>query len=129
MGTRHAVIVTGDREWRDARAMGKALDALPVGTVVITGRAPGADTVCEQTAEGRPLVLILIPYFGWLGKAGGPARNTFMKKLLLMFRDVGYTIEVLAFHDHLELSKGTKNMVTQARKAKIRVKHYKHKTA
>ena len=72
--------------------------------------------------QGKPG--ISVPYFKWLGKAGGPARNTLMLKILLGLQTQGYDIEVIAFHEDLSKSKGTKNMLAQVKKADIPWTHY-----
>lgn len=72
---------------------------------------------------------------GWLrvaadwekyGKRAGPIRNQAMLDYLVLGRESGQTVGVVAFHDGLEASKGTKDMVTRATKAGVPVKLIAH---
>lgn len=113
-------IFCGDRWWEDKAVIRQVMyDYTSHGDVIIHGAASGADEMSGLAARalGRPL--ILVPYFGHLGRSGGPARNKLMLQILehMPFQVVG----VHAFHSNISSSKGTKNMVTIARKAEIPV--------
>jgi len=82
---------------------------------VIEGEATGADTLARETA--KLLDLPFEPYPAqWekYGRAAGPIRNS---QMLLE----GKPNAVVAFHTNLAQSKGTANMVNQARKAGLPV--------
>ena len=113
------VLVTGDRDWgkydfsQCYRKMHDRLKNLPNGTVLIQGGATGADTMAKGIAQA--LGFIVITYdANWdhQHRAAGPIRNS------AMLSD-GKPELVLAFHDDIEGSKGTKDMVTKARKAGV----------
>jgi hypothetical protein len=81
--------------------------------VVIEGEARGADQAAWQWAIQRGVPTAEFPA-DWEthGKAAGPIRNKQMLK-------EGKPDMIIAFHKHFEESRGTKNMITQAKKAKI----------
>lgn len=58
-------------------------------------------------------------------RAAGPIRNQAMLEVLLK-TPCDHRL-VKAFHDDLTNSRGTRDMVRRARKAGIRVQHYRHK--
>lgn len=112
------VLVTGDREWDDVETVVAVLSLLPKGTVVVHGAARGADTIAGLVAKELGFSVVEYPA-DWkkFGKSAGPIRNR------QMVRDEalkGWPIElVLAFHNNLEKSKGTKDMVSVAESAGI----------
>jgi hypothetical protein len=91
-------------------------------TVIIEGGALGADRQARITAQARGLAVATVEanweYYG--RRPAGPIRNGWMLKLV---PDL-----VIAFHDDLEHSKGTKDMVTRARKAGIPVEVLTHES-
>lgn len=119
--TRQAVLVTGGREYRGSATIRGVLYGYPIGTLVIHGNAPGADSIAGAVAIARGMPYAEVPYFKGLGKAGGPARNRVMLDILLGLRSQGYEICVEAFHEDLTKSKGTKDMIKQAEKAGVTV--------
>jgi len=118
---RRAVIVCGDREWIDIDTIRRNLSHLKQGDVVIHGDCRGADRLAAIVARERLCIVIPCPYISELGRAGGPARNAMMLRELLAYEQDGCQISVIAFHSDLSRSKGTRNMVNQARKANVRV--------
>jgi hypothetical protein len=84
--------------------------------VVIEGEAPGADTMARQWAKSRRIPVLPFPA-DWKkhGKAAGPIRN---KQMI----DEGNPDCVYGFiKGSLSRSRGSKNMVEQARRANLRV--------
>jgi len=110
------VLICGDRSWTDQDAVRVYISKLPAGSVVIHGAAKGADTLAERYAILRGLETIAYPA-NWRrnGRAAGPVRN---RQMLVD----GRPDLVVYFHEDLGQSKGTANMVQQARKAGIPVK-------
>jgi len=118
------VLVCGDRNYTDTARVHGALDALDRLNgieAVIEGCATGADSMGESWARehGVP-IRHFRPEWDKYGRAAGPVRN---RQMLME----GRPDLVLAFHDNLEESKGTKDMVRQAQKAGIEVWHYAEK--
>lgn len=93
-----------------------ALRGLGPLTEIVHGDAAGADKMCGYVAEKLGYPVHKIPA-NWskFGRAAGPIRN---REMLKQHPDIGL---VLAFHDDIEHSKGTKDMITRARAAGIPV--------
>lgn len=118
------VLICGDRGWTNGRLILKYLKYLQAfgGTkVVIEGECSGADSLARKAAEELGLEVAPFPA-NWkkFGRAAGPIRNQQML-------DEGKPTYVLAFHNDIEHSKGTKDMVARARKAHIPVREVKEK--
>ncbi|KKL26495.1 hypothetical protein LCGC14_2394700 [marine sediment metagenome] len=109
------VLVCGGREWNDPWPILRELTKFHDGTVVIHGAARGADKLAGVVAEGLGFEVIPVAA-NWNKhhRAAGPIRN---KKMLAMKPMI-----VLAFHEDISKSKGTKDMVIIARKAGIETK-------
>jgi hypothetical protein len=112
------VLVTGSRYWHYVMPIYEELRSLPEGTILIHGGANGADDMAQACAkEMCPNIIDVICFpakWNDFGKAAGVIRN---QQMIDAHPDY-----VLAFHNDLEGSKGTKDCVTRARKAKIPVK-------
>lgn len=113
------IVVTGDRNWEDRVTVETAMRLLmPVhdreGITIIAGGARGLDTIAAEIAESYGYA-VEIHEANWdlYGKAAGPIRNQEM-----LDKDPEF---VLAFHDQLEKSKGTRNCVKEAEKREIPV--------
>ena len=109
------VLVCGDRNWGDGTVVMKRLRELPRGVEIITGGARGADFWAEETTHRFTGFKLNVIRAEWtkFGKAAGPIRN---RKMLDMEPDL-----VIAFHNDLENSKGTKDTVDEAKKRGIPV--------
>ena len=121
-----ACIVTGSRHGSWVR-FGAAIEtAISDYDLVIEGGATGVDAMAGEAAQRHGKKLIVMPAdWDTHGRAAGPKRNQRMLNGLLKLRDVdGYEIAVLAFHDDLEHSRGTGDMVRRARAAGVRVEVY-----
>ena len=113
------VLVCGDRNWRNMAAIERELRKFPPGTVVIHGAARGADTLGAFLAD--KLGFEVIPFDAkWhiYGKGAGPIRNQQMI-------DEGKPDLVLAFHEDINKSVGTRDMVHRARGHRIKVEIFK----
>lgn len=70
------VLVFGSREWTDAGLILKRLKVFPASTVVIHGKARGADSLAGEIARGLGFKVIEEPALWDVeGKAAGPKRN------------------------------------------------------
>lgn len=121
------VLICGDRDYTRPHIVKSVLDgihrewfqryfpsSLNAEFTVVEGEARGADTHARQAA--KRLGLNVEPYpadWNQFGKAAGAIRN---RQML----DSGVDL-VLAFHDDLENSKGTKDMTEIAKKAGVPV--------
>lgn len=116
------LIVTGNRNWTDKELVDQAIAGADAD-VVITGGARGADRPAKEVADARGIeVLVFKAEWGRYGRGAGMVNN---RRLLDAALKRGPVL-VLAFHDDLLNSKGTKNMVEIARKAGAEVRHYHH---
>ncbi len=108
------LLICGDREWRNKELIKREiLRLMPI--LIIEGEARGADTLAREVAEELGIkVLPFLAEWNRYGRAAGFIRNTEMLH-------VGNPDAVLAFHNSLENSKGTKHMVKIAREAHIPV--------
>src|SRR3990167_858552 len=110
------ILCCGDRNWNNALVIRNALlDYIrnDKDLTIIHGNANGADRMCAFVALELGLNQSNIKSFpaNWnkFGKSAGPIRN---KQML----DEGKPDLVLAFHNFIANSKGTKNMLEQAKK-------------
>lgn len=103
------LLVTGDREWNDKWRIQDIITArLPMPGnqhVLIHGNARGADRLAADIARVLGIKLESYPA-DWTnqGLAAGSIRNRKMLK-------EGKPDMVIAFHNNIERSKGTKNMI------------------
>ena len=72
------VIFCGGRDYNDLQMVEAVFEAIKP-TFVITGGAPGADTLCDEFAKKMGIDRVVYPA-NWvkLDKAAGPARNARM---------------------------------------------------
>lgn len=112
------VLVTGDRNWTDVKLVIDTLEQLPPGTVLVHGACQGADTIAGAVAQALKFVVRAYPA-DWVKhpRAAGPIRNQQM--LDEEHREDEPVDMVIAFHDDILHSKGTKDMVKKALKAGI----------
>lgn len=109
------MLVCGDRNWSNQHLLNMMLDQIAheiggVG-VVIEGEATGADTMARKWADARKIPVLPYPaQWDVYGKAAGPIRNAQMLA-------EGKPTHVVAFHNDIEKSRGTKDMVARARKS------------
>lgn len=114
------IIFCGDRKWNTRAEIFSTMTTMKMNLgdfTVVEGEALGADALSRSVAELN-CDLPVDPFpANWdlYGKAAGPIRNT------QMLRERGGADGVVAFHRNIEQSKGTANMVQQARKAAIPV--------
>lgn len=112
------VLVCGDRKWTDGLRIYNILTALKaeIGPfTLIEGGARGADILAWEAANDLHLHYETFDA-DWkgLGRKAGPIRN---RRMLDTKPDL-----VLAFHDNLERSLGTRDCVTEARRRGIEVR-------
>ena len=109
------ILICGDRNWCDMSIIERELRKFPVGTIVIHGAAKGADILGGFVADKLGFKVISFPAkWNIYGRAAGPIRKQQMI-------DEGKPELVLAFHENLGESKGTRDMVSRARGIGIKV--------
>ena len=108
------VLVCGDREWTEKALIHRYLAYMHV-EAIIEGEAKGADTLAKEVANELGIEVRPFPArWSQYGRAAGPIRNQQML-------DEGKPTLVLAFHNDIHNSKGTKDMIVRANKATIPV--------
>lgn len=122
------ILITGSRNWDDRDLIKSAL--LPYAkkrVLLIHGDCRGADKIAGDVAEELEFQISASPADWKLyGRAAGPIANREMVNQAKKFQEAGIPTIVLAFHDSLHLSKGTKSCVDMAIKAKLTISYQKH---
>lgn len=115
------ILICGDRNWTDKQYIREVLESLETKPkYIIEGEANGADTCGKNVAKELGIPIMTFPAeWDKYGLSAGYIRN---KRML----DEGKPNIVLAFHDDISNSKGTKNMLEIAKNAGIRTVLYKH---
>ncbi len=116
------VLICGSRNWTNKRRIGRYLDTLvddegyePANITIIHGACKGADYHAGMEAKGRGMHVIEFPAkWSDFGLSAGPKRNQQML-------DEGKPHRVVAFHEDIKSSKGTKDMVTRSEFAGLTV--------
>lgn len=106
------ILICGDRNWSNKSLLRAFVVSVPKNSVIIEGECRGADKMAREAAEELGLEVLGFEVDWSVGRAGGPIRN---KKMLLE----GRPTHVVAFHENIAKSKGTKNMLEQAIKAGV----------
>lgn len=109
---RERVLVCGDRNWFDGNRILTWLELIQP-TLVIHGAARGADTLAGVAARELSIPVQVFPAL-WdkHGRAAGPIRNR------QMLREGKPTL-VLGFHDRIDESRGTRDMLLISGKAGV----------
>ncbi len=117
------LLVTGSRDWTSVSIIRRELEKLyPEYDVLIQGECRGADLIAKAVARqigydvkrGYPADWDKYP------RAAGPIRNSQMLAEEHPDKDCKLIDLCLAFHEDLDSSKGTKDMVAKAEKAGIK---------
>lgn len=109
-----AIIICGDRYWTNEGIIKEYVRSLPPDVRVITGGANGADYYAEKARKECGLDgKVYDAKWDMFGKAAGPIRNR------RMIKDESPYL-VVAFHNNIFRSKGTRDMLLQAKRKRIR---------
>ena len=106
----HKILVTGDREWDDIPRVVAELRGYRPGTILVHGACRGADIICAAVAEALRFEVRAYPA-DWEkhGRGAGPIRN---RQMLTEENKPEEPIDlVLAFHNNIQKSKGTADML------------------
>jgi len=114
------LLICGDRNWQDRSCIKDwiehAVREYHGNVIVIHGAARGADTIAGLAAKANSLEVIEFPAeWSKYHRAAGVIRNA---KMLLE----GNPDAVWAFHDKIEESKGTADMIRRALRAGLPVR-------
>lgn len=120
------ILVCGDRDWTNINLIAEVLGSFAFDTL-IEGECRGADRLarkvvesfnlqaCIDTGDESAYQRLVLPFpANWdkYAKGAGHIRN---KQML----EVGQPDLVIAFHNHIEESRGTANMLCQAEDAGV----------
>jgi hypothetical protein len=112
------VLICGSRFYTDYKKILQYVRSLK-DAVIIAGGARGADTLAVKAARACGFPFREYPaQWEKYGRKAGPIRNQTML-------DMEKPDIVAAFHEDIESSKGTKDMVTRARKSGVPVMVFK----
>ena len=107
------ILICGDRNWKDVETIENFVKSLPPDTVIIHGGCRGADKIADKAAKEHGLMVkTFSAKWEKYGNAAGPIRN---RRMILE----GKPDRVVAFHDDLSKSRGTADMLKQARKRRV----------
>ncbi len=111
------IVVSGSRDWTDAQRVFASL-ALYIqdrtDVIVVHGGCRGLDLLAASAARSMGCsVREVLADWATYGRRAGPVRN---RAMLDMVQEL-----VLYFHDDLDASKGTKDLVTEARRRGLKV--------
>ncbi len=112
------VLICGSRDWVDRGPIERELRKLPGGTIVVHGAARGADTIAGDVAHDLGFEVRRYPAdWEMHGKSAGPIRNALM---LMKEHLPEEPIDLLlAFSRNLATSRGTLDMIRQAKSAGV----------
>jgi hypothetical protein len=117
------ILVCGDRNWKDDIKMNQVFRTLPNDIILVHGDCRGADQMSAKIGKKFGFKVIAYPAkWNIYGKGAGPIRN---QQMLDENPDIDL---VLAFHNGIESSKGTKDMIQRADKKGIKYKLITSKT-
>lgn len=106
------LLVCGDRNWENVRVVRRVLVEIRPD-VVIEGEARGADSIAREIAESLRIPVLKYPaQWNRYGRGAGYRRNQQML-------DEGNPTHVVAFHDDVYSSKGTRDMMARAMRAGV----------
>lgn len=107
------ILVCGDRNWTNRERMISILSQFKHQNItIVEGEAIGADLMAREVCLDMGIDVIGVPA-NWnrYHRAAGPIRNA--KMLDISFQNKSLTL-IIAFHNDIKNSKGTKNMINQA---------------
>lgn len=104
------LLICGDRNWSDGNVIREVIEKFKP-ELIIEGEARGADTLARLSANTLGIETLKFPA-DWekYGRAAGPIRNSQMLK-------EGNPDVVVGFHYKVDESKGTRDMLTRAKKS------------
>lgn len=107
------ILISGSRNWKNYKAMYDVLKTLPKDTQIIHGGCRGADLMAGEIAKSLGFKESKVYPADWKknGRGAGPKRNQ------LMLDENPEIVKVIAFHEDISKSKGTKDMIKRSRKA------------
>ena len=107
------ILICGSRDWSNIDIIKCRLDKFDSNSTVIHGDCRGADKIAGGLAKSMGMKIeVYVADWKIYGKSAGPSRN---QKML----DDGKPTIVIAFHNDIDNSKGTADMIARAKKLGI----------
>jgi hypothetical protein len=122
------ILITGGREFEDYDTILNELSKYSneKSVLFIHGACRGADLLGEKAAKSLSFDIDSHPaQWEKYGRSAGPRRNLEMVKLAQSYQIKGIKVVVLAFHENIEASKGTKHTANAALNAGLNVQVFK----
>jgi hypothetical protein len=121
-GAQMRVLICGARDYSDPLKIKRQVRMLKrefgVDLLIISGGASGADTYARIACSLLGVAFCEFPAaWEFFGRSAGPLRNKWMLRW-------GSPNRIYVFHDNIEISRGTKDMVNQATKAGVEVRMF-----
>lgn len=112
------ILITGDRAWDDIPRVVEELKGYRPGTILVHGACRGADVICAAVAEALGFEVRAYPAdWARYPRAAGPIRN---QQMLDEEHKPEEPIDLcLAFHNNIQESRGTADMIKRVDKAGI----------
>lgn len=117
MAELYKVLMFGDHNWSEWAPIYRVADELILEhgvkeLIVISGMAPGADTMCAEVMRSKDVHVVEVPALWRTRRKGaGPQRNQIMR---LLEPHEGY-----CFHENYDRSRGSRDMAKRLAKAEI----------
>ncbi len=113
------ILVAGSRDYTNQTKIYKILSKLPTDTIIIHGDCRGADRIAGFVATQLGMIVCKYPA-DWkqYGRAAGPIRN---QQMLNENEDIE---KAIIFHECIDQSTGTKDMLSRLKRKGIPVEIY-----
>jgi hypothetical protein len=123
MNINHArvILICGAREWTGEALMRRVFTQIHPDAIIVHGACRGADLIAEKLAKE-----FQIAYFGFPAKWKEQGKSAGIIRNMRMLRHTKPDL-IIAFHQNIKESKGSKNMIELAEKWEIPVKLYPRK--
>lgn len=114
-------IACGDRKWANKDIVKKVFEGFKLNLLaIIEGEARGADSIAREVAYSLGIPVLPVPAeWDKYGKPAGPIRNRKMLKFRQAYPD--HIKQIIAFHNNIKASIGTRDMCTIAKQVNIPV--------
>lgn len=119
------LLVIGDRHWKDRAKLGREIVRRKKKIkFLVHGGARGADLIADEYARLLGIQTVMCDAnWTFYKRAAGPIRNSMQLKVAMALAAfLKEQLVVLAFHSNLKESKGTRDMIIKARRARVLVK-------
>lgn len=113
MNNSSKILICGSRNWHDRDKIIERFKTISTNSIIIHGGCNGADSISGEIASSLGISVMCYPA-NWkeFGRSAGPRRNQQML-------DEGKPDLVIVFHEDLQNSRGTLDMMKRAKKSGV----------